>query len=154
MTRRGHIDHRITAASLAAAVLAIALSGSAAASSSTASGAVTVRCTETLGAGDVTNGGVSGTGRCTMRGAVSDEGTATDYRRQVANTALVRRVVAGRKGTIAFLIRIDLGAGSEPTWSVKSGTGAYRGLHGKGREVVDNFSSMPATFVMKGTVSN
>ena len=152
MTGRSHIDHRITAASLAAAVVAIALGGSAAASPSAASRAVTVRCTLTLKSGDVTNGGLSGTGRCTMRGAINDEGKATDYRKQVANTAFVRRVVVGREGTIAFLIRISLGAGGEPSWSVKSASGAYRGLHGKGQEVVDNFSSTPARFVMKGTV--
>jgi hypothetical protein len=152
MTRRC-LNHGIMAASLAATVLAIGLSGSAAASSSAASRAVTVRCTEILSGGDVTNGGASGTGHCTMRGAINDEGKATDYRKQVANTALIRRVVVGRKGTIAFLIRINLGSGSVPSWSVKSGSGAYRGLHGKGREVVDNFSSVPATFVMKGTVS-
>jgi hypothetical protein len=153
MTRRGHIDHRIAAASLAAAGLAIALSGSAAASPSAASRAVTVRCTLTLKSSDVTNGGAAGTGHCTMRGAINDQGKATDYRKQVANTALIRRVVVGRKGTIAFLIRINLGTGSVPSWSVKSGSGAYRGLHGKGREVVDDFSSTPATFVMKGTVN-
>jgi uncharacterized membrane protein len=152
MTRRGHIDHRVITASLAAAVLAIALSGPAAAASTTASRAVTVRCTEILKSGDVTNGGLSGTGHCTMTGAINDQGKATDYRKQIANTALVRRVVVARKGMIAFLIRISLGTGSEPSWSVQSGSGAYRGLHGKGREVVDNFSSTPATFVMKGTV--
>ena len=27
------------------------------------------------------------------------------------------------------------------------------GLRGKGRQVVDNFSATPATFVMKGTIS-
>jgi hypothetical protein len=132
---------------------ASAASAAAAASPSTASSAVTVRCTETLDSAEVTNGGPSGTGHCTIRGAINDRGKATDYRTQVANTALVRRVVVGRKGTIAFLIRINLGSGSVPSWSVKSGSGAYRGLHGKGQEVVDDFSSTPATFVLKGTVN-
>jgi hypothetical protein len=36
---------------------------------------------------------------------------------------------------------------------VTSGSKAYRGLRGKGRQVVDNFSATPATFVMKGTIS-
>ena len=150
MTRWSRIDYRFAAVSLAVA-LAVAATGVAAASSATASHVVTVRCTETLKNADVTNGGVAGTGRCTIRGAINDKGKATDYRKQVANTALIRRVVVGRKGAIAFLIRINLSTGSEP-WSVKSGTRAYRGLRGKGRQVVDNFSSTPATFVMKGTV--
>ena len=33
------------------------------------------------------------------------------------------------------------------------GTKAYKGLRGKGKQVVDNFSSTPATFVLKGNVS-
>lgn len=116
-------------------------------------GAITVRCTESLKSADVTDGGVSGAGRCTIGGAIDDQGKATDYRTSVANKALIRRVVVGRKGTITFLITIDLGSGVAPRWSVKSASGAYRGLHGKGREVVDDFSSTPATFVMTGTVS-
>jgi hypothetical protein len=134
------------------ALLALtAAAGSAAASSATSSRALTVRCTETLKGADVTNGGVSGRGHCTLRGAINDKGKATDYRKKVANTVLIRRVVVGKKGTIAFLIRINLSTGTEP-WSVKSGSRAYRSLHGKGRQVVDNFMATPAKFVMKGTV--
>jgi hypothetical protein len=145
---------RTACASLAGA-LAVAVTGSAVAFAASASHAVTVRCAEFLNGADVMDGGISGTGHCTISGAVEDRGTATDYRRQIAGKALIRRVVVGRKGTITFLITIHLGAGAgaEPSWSVTSGSKAYRGLQGKGHEVVDNFSATPATFVMKGTVS-
>jgi len=157
MTRCVRLDLRIAPAVLATA-LAAAVTGAAVASSATASRAdagraVTVRCTEILKAADVTNGGVAGTGHCTISGAIDDKGKATDYRRQIANKALIRRVVVGRNGTITFLITIHLGTGGEPPWSVISGSGRYRGLRGKGREVVDDFSATPATFVMKGAVS-
>jgi hypothetical protein len=152
MFRWHRVDHRIASAS-AATALVIAVTGSAAASTVVSGAPVAVRCTETLANGDVTNGGMSGVGRCTLTGAIDDRGKTTDYRRQVGDKALIRRVVAGRKGTITFLITIHLGTGAEPQWSVISGSGRYRGLRGKGREVVDDFSSTPATFVMKGTVS-
>jgi hypothetical protein len=151
MTRGECISHRHAPAALAAA-LGLAVTCSAAASPARASRDVTVRCTETLIGPDVTDGSVAGTGRCTLTGAIDDRGKVTDYRTEVGNTALIRRVVVGRKGTITFLITIDLVTGAEP-WSVRSGSRLYRGLHGKGRQVVDDFSSTPATFVMKGTVS-
>jgi hypothetical protein len=47
---------------------------------------------------------------------------------------------------------IYLNTGSEP-WKIVSGTKAYKGLHGKGTEVVDTWYTTPATFVMKVTVS-
>jgi hypothetical protein len=64
---------------------------------------------------------------------------------------VIRRVV-GRKGPITFAITIDFGTGAEP-WSVRSGSKAYRRLHARRRQVVDDFSSTPARFVMKGLVS-
>ena len=151
MTRCKRVDHLIPPAFLAVA-LVTAVTGSAAASRVVTNRDVTVRCTEILKDPDVTNGGVAGTGHCTISGKIKDKGKATDYRRQVGNTALIRRVVAGQKGTITFLITINLSTGGEP-WSVTSGSKAYRGLRGKGRQVVDNFSATPATFVMKGTIS-
>jgi uncharacterized low-complexity protein len=151
MTRCHRIDHRIAAASLAAA-LAIIIAGSAASAAAISSNAVAVRCTEILKNADVTDGGVAGTGRCTLHGAINDKGKATDYRRKVGNEALIRRVVVGRRGTIAFVIAINLSTGAEP-WAMKSGTRAYQGLRGSGRQVVDNWASTPATFVMKGMVS-
>jgi len=151
MTRCKRADQLIAPAFLAVA-LATAVTGSAAASRVATNRDVTVRCTEILKNPDVTNGGIAGTGHCTLIGKIEDKGKATDYRRQVGNKALIRRVVAGKKGTITFLITIDLKTGAEP-WSVTSGSRAYRGLRGDGRQVVDNFSATPATFVMKGTIS-
>jgi hypothetical protein len=60
--------------------------------------------------------------------------------------------VTGAKGTITFLITIDLTSGREP-WTITSGTKTYATLHGRGNEVVDNYAGSPATFVLKGTVS-
>ena len=151
MTRCKRADHLMAPAFLAVA-LATAVTGSAEASRVGTSHDLTVRCTEILKNPDVKNGGVAGTGHCTLSGKIEDKGKATDYRRQVGNKALIRRVVAGQKGTITFLITIDLRTGAEP-WSVASGSKTYRGLRGKGRQVVDNFSATPATFVMKGTIS-
>jgi hypothetical protein len=151
MTRCKRADH-LTATAFLAVALATGVSGSAAASRVVTNHDVTVRCTEILKNPDVTNGGVAGTGHCRLSGKIEDKGKATDYRRQVGNKVRIRRVVAGQKGTITFLITIDLSTGAEP-WSVISGSKAYRGLRGKGRQVVDNFSATPATFVMKGTIS-
>jgi len=119
---------------------------------------LTVQCTETMTAAQglsptgVTDGGVAGAGRCTITGALHDSGPATDYRTQNGETAIVRRVVTGAKGTITFMIRIDMVSGREP-WTITSGTKTYAKLHGRGNEVVDNYDGSPATFVLKGTVS-
>jgi hypothetical protein len=119
---------------------------------------LTMQCTETgtvaqnTSPTGVTDGGVAGTGRCTITGVLHDSGPVTDYRTQNGETAIVRRVVTGAKGTITFVIRIDLVGGSEP-WTITSGTKTYAKLHGRGNEVVDNYSGSPATFVLKGTVS-
>jgi hypothetical protein len=50
------------------------------------------------------------------------------------------------------VITINLSTGSEP-WAIASGTRIYKGLSGKGRQVVDKFDATPAVFVMSGTVS-
>lgn len=119
---------------------------------------LTMQCTETGTATQnasptgVTGGGVAGTGRCTITGVLHDSGPVTDYRTQNGETAIIRRVVTGAKGTITFVIRINLVSGSEP-WTITSGTKTYAKLHGRGNEVVDNYSGSPATFVLKGTVS-
>jgi hypothetical protein len=114
---------------------------------------LTVRCTETLTGADVTNGGVAGTGHCTLTGRLQDSGPTTDYRTQTADTIFIRRVITGAKGTITFGIKIPTaGAGGEP-WTITSGTGAYTKLHGRGHQVVDNYTADPATFVLKGTLS-
>ena len=114
-------------------------------------GTVTVRATESLEK-HLTNGGMSGKGHFTISGAISDKGPVTDYRTQKANIAVVRRVAVGAKGTITFLITINVNTASE-TWTIASGTKAYKGLHGKGKQVLDAWYSSPARFVMTGTVS-
>ena len=120
---------------------------------------LTMQCTETGTAAQnasptgVTDGGVAGTGRCTITGVLHDSGPVTDYRTQNGETAIVRRVVSGVKGTITFMIRIDMINGREP-WTITSGTKTYAKLHGRGNEVVDNYAGSPATFVLKGTVSS
>jgi hypothetical protein len=116
---------------------------------------LTVQCTEPLIHSDVADGGVAGTGRCALTGVVHDSGRVTDYRTQEGNTAFIRRVVTGAKGTITFLITITLtgpGPSGEP-WRITSGTKTYTDIHGRGYQVVDNYTGSPATFVLKGAVS-
>jgi len=138
---------------LGAAPAVAALISSCATSQHVAHSNLTVQCTENRTGQDPTNGGVAGDGRCTITGAVHDSGPATDYRTQNGTTALIRRVVTGAKGTITFVITINLtGGGGEP-WKITSGTKTYTTLHGRGYQVVDNYSGTPATFVLKGTVS-
>src|SRR5215469_99199 len=146
---------RDIALSLAAAVPAVAvlISSCAPATENVAHGNLTVRCTEKLSGQDVTNGGVSGTGRCTITGALHDSGNATDYRTQHGQEVLIRRVVAGAKGTITFVITIPLANGNREPWTIRSGTKTYTDLRGRGFQVVDNFTGTPATFVLTGTVS-
>jgi hypothetical protein len=100
----------------------------------------------------VTDGGVAGTGHFTATGAITDKGTYTHYRSVKGQIAKVRSVTVGTKGTITFVITIDLSTGSS-AWTITSGTKSYVGLHGKGTLTVDNYESNPYTFVMKGTVS-
>jgi hypothetical protein len=139
--------------SLAAApAVAVLISSCAPSAHNGAKSNLTVQCRETLTGQDVTDGGVGGTGHCTITGVRHDSGQATDYRTMNGETGFIRRVVTGAKGTITFVIRIDLVGGSEP-WTITSGTKTYAKLHGRGNEVVDNYSGSPATFVLKGTVS-
>ena len=90
---------------------------------------------------DVTNGGVSGRGRFTATGAISDSGSVVAYRTLKGNLdvgralIMLRFVTRGKKGTITYLVKVKI----EPTtttstWTITSGTKAYRGLHGSGRE--------------------
>ena len=100
----------------------------------------------------VTDGGVASTGHFTATGAINDKGTYTEYRSVKGQIAKVTSVTVGTKGTITFVITIDMGIGSS-AWTITSGTRSYVGLRGKGTLTVDNFASNPYTFVMKGTVS-
>jgi hypothetical protein len=122
----------VLSAAAAAAAVAVLISGCAP-SVSVANSDLTVQRAETLTAGqNVTNGGVAGTGHCALTGAVRDSGPVTDYRTQRGETAFIRRVVTGAKGTITFAIAIPLiGAGSE-RWTITSGTKTCAKLHGRG----------------------
>ena len=145
---------RNTVLSLAAApAVAVLISSCAAAAQNVAHSNLTMQCAENLTGLDVTNGGVAGTGHCAITGMLHDSGRATDYRTQNGITALIRRVVTGAKGTITFVITIHLASGGGEPWTITSGTKAYAKLHGRGYQVVDNYQGSPATFVLKGTVS-
>ena len=115
-------------------------------------GSITLRATETLMRARPGAHAPTGRGHFTISGAITDRGTVTDYRTQRGNIAVIRRVAIGRRGAISFVITINMATGAEP-WTIASGTKAYRGLHGKGKQVLDAWYNTPATFVMKGTVS-
>jgi hypothetical protein len=138
----------------AAPAVAVLISSCAPAGQNVAHSNLTVNCTETVKSGiEVTDRGVSGTGHCALTGMLHDNGRATDYRTQNGETALIRRVITGAKGTITFLITIHLVSGGGEPWTITSGTKAYTRLHGRGYQVVDNYAGSPATFVLKGNVS-
>ena len=120
-----------------------------------ASGKITVRSSETLKSQDVTDGGVAGTGHFTISGAISDAGAVTDYRTVKGSKVLIRRVVVGKKGMIVFLVTLDMsGPPNAPgQWTITSATKSYEGMHGRGKQTVDDFGSSPATFALAGTVS-
>jgi streptogramin lyase len=81
----------------------------------------------------VTNGGLAGVGHFRSSGVVSDEGKVAVYRTVKLPLITLRYVTAGRKGTIAFLVKIDTKAGTA-RWTISSATRAYEGLHGDGTE--------------------
>lgn len=116
-------------------------------------GPITFRATETLKQPGPAPHAVSGIGHFTISGAITEKGTVTDYRRQKGNIAVVHRVAVGKRGTITFVLTINVSTGAE-TWTIASGTKAYKGLHGNGKQVLDAWYNTPATFVMKGTVSH
>jgi hypothetical protein len=89
---------------------------------------------------DVTDGSLVGTGTFKASGAIADKGTALGYRTvkgdfDSPNGALItlRYVTKGRQGTITFVVKIDTKA-ETARWRIASGTGAYKGLRGKGTE--------------------
>src|SRR6266700_4349829 len=145
---------RIVVLPLAAAPAVAVLISSCAPAQNVAHSNLTVQCTENLTGQDVTNGGVSGTGRCALTGLLHDSGPATDYRTLRGETAFIRRVVPCAKGKINFVLTIHLVNGGGEPWTITSGTQTYAKLHGRGDQVVDNYADSPATFVLKGTVSH
>jgi hypothetical protein len=134
--------------------LTVAIAGSFAASTTKAlAGQITVRSWEKLKPGHVTDGGVVGTGRFKTSGVITDAGTVTTYRREKGKTVTIRRVTAGKRGSITFRITITINDFSPPPWVITSATKAYKGIRGRGTEVVSNLYTTPATFILKGTVS-
>jgi hypothetical protein len=115
---------------------------------------LTVQCTEHLTGQDVSGGNIAGTGHCTLAGVLRDRGPDTDYRTRDGTKILIRRVITGAKGAITFVITINqVGGPGGERWTITSGTRAYAKLHGQGYQVVDNYTGSPATFVLKGIVS-
>ena len=100
---------------------------------------------------DVRDGSLAGIGTFKATGAVTDTGKTLAYRRVTSGETLItlRYVTKGKKGTITYVVHIDTNAGTS-RWTITSANGAYKGLHGKGRETEN------ATFtvsVLRGTVS-
>ena len=136
-----------------AAAPAVAVLLSSCASQNVPGSNMTMHCTDTLTAVDATNWAVSGHGHCTLTGALHESGPEITYRAQTDEAIFIRRVITGAKGTITFVIKIPtVGGGGEP-FTITPGTGAYAKLHGHGLQVVDNYQGSPATFVLKGAVS-
>jgi hypothetical protein len=82
---------------------------------------------------DVTNGGVAGRGHFHATGAISDRGTVVTYRTLKGALIKLRYVTTGAKGTITYLVKINPSKGTS-RWTIRSATGRYKGLHGRGTE--------------------
>lgn len=92
-----------------------------------------------------------GRGRFTMSGAISDHGRFVDEFQGVHPPDEPHiRTLRGAKGTIH--IKVD-GAFGSPKWRITSGTKAYAGLRGRGRESGLYFSKSTIDITMSGTVS-
>jgi len=100
---------------------------------------------------DVRDGSLAGTGTFKASGAVTDTGKALTFRTVNPEGTLItlRYVTKGHKGTITYLVKIDTKAGTS-RWTIASGSGAYKGLHGKGRETENAAYTVS---VLRGTVS-
>lgn len=81
------------------------------------------------------DGSLAGKGTFKATGAITDAGPVLAYRTVGAQGTLItlRFVAKGKKGTITYLVKIDTNAGTS-RWTITSGTGSYKGLHGKGIE--------------------
>lgn len=90
---------------------------------------------------DVTDGGVAGRGRFTASGAITDAGSVVAYRTLKGNLDIgralitLRFVTTGKRGAITYVVKVKIEpATTTSTWTIASGTKAYKGLHGSGRE--------------------
>jgi hypothetical protein len=100
---------------------------------------------------DVQDGSLAGTGTFRASGAVTDTGKALAYRtvRSQGTLITLRYVTKGKKGTITYVVKIDTKAGTS-RWTIASGSGAYKGLHGNGSETENATYTVS---VLRGTVS-
>ena len=100
---------------------------------------------------DVQDGSLAGTGTFKASGAVTDTGKALAYRAVGSQGTLItlRYFTKGKKGTITYVVKIDTKAGTS-RWTIASGSGAYKGLHGKGSETE---TAAYKVSVLRGTVS-
>jgi hypothetical protein len=106
-----------------------------------ADGKVTVSIVGANNGHDVTNGGVSGRGHWTMKGAFADSGKVVAYRTVVGNlatgnaTITLRFAATGRKGRVTFVVTtVVKPTRTGSTWKITSGTKVYKGLYGHGVE--------------------
>jgi hypothetical protein len=116
-----------------------------------AGGKVKVVIAGTNDKSDVQDGSLAGTGTFKATGAVTDTGKALAYRTVDSQGTLItlRYFTKGKKGTITYVVKIDTKAGTS-RWTIASGSGAYKGLHGKGRETENAAYTVS---VLRGTVS-
>ena len=98
-----------------------------------------------------TDGSLAGKGTFKASGAIPDAGAALAYRTARLNGTLItlRYVTKGKKGTITYVVSIDMNAGTS-RWTIASGTGAYKRLHGKGGETENATYTVS---VLRGTVT-
>ena len=98
-----------------------------------------------------TDGSLAGKGTFKATGAITDAGPAFGYRRVSANGTVItlRFVAKGKKGTITYLVKIDTNAGTS-RWTISSGTGSYKGVHGKG---IERENATFTVSTLTGTVS-
>jgi hypothetical protein len=120
-------------------------------------GKVRVRIAGANNGQDVRNGGVSGKGQFTATGAIADKGTVVAYRTVKGNldtgnaVITVRNVAKGAKGTLTFLVKIVVQPATTTSgWTVTSGTRAYKGLQGGGKEYENADHTV---VILAGTVS-
>ena len=100
---------------------------------------------------NVRDGSLAGIGTFKASGAITDTGKALAYRKVNSQGTLItlRYVTKGKKGTITYVVKIDTKAGTS-RWTIASGSGAYKGLHGKGSETENATYTVS---VLRGTVS-
>jgi hypothetical protein len=101
---------------------------------------------------DVRDGSLAGRGSFKATGAISDAGPVLAYRTVSADETLItlRFVAKGKKGALTYLVKINTPAGTS-RWTIVSGTGAYRGLHGRG---VERENATYTVSTLTGTVSH